>query len=242
MFPHHIEGFLSTDFVSRIRRILARDQIRHEDEAAVLDGLKGSLAHRLARNAELRLAHMHGDDCHDPIPMRAKCGTTLIFISRRVRCALGDRAELVYVRRADSCATCRAALARWGAPSLPEKLWRPGSLPHIADDHPERLGVLTPTQVRSRLSSALREARDYVESNPSLVSAYWYPGTKEWAWVVPIRLIAGGPPLAGVLNERQHRLELVTLLPLREAFWNIASLGQTPPAWLNGEPPIHGAA
>lgn len=125
----------------------------------------------------------------------------------------------------------------WGVrPPFPAG--EPIRAPHLAHllAHPQRWPGYDPSQVRARLPRAISEMTR--ELRPWDVGGYYYldPANRArsgWCWVAPLWLGRSDAAIPAVLRPGAHGLDLITVLPRHDAFWNVACTGRQPPAWLH---------
>ena len=202
-----------------------------------------AVGHRVGVNEAFGLLHFRDELEHNPLPLRDPDGLRLVLVTSRGEDLAVDDVEFADWSRDDDCQRCRTALASWEPPPFDptSSITSVGAL-HIAYDHSNRAGM-TPEQVLGRLRPAVAEANASLGSwvstgstkgTTGVVGAYWHPTTETWAHVIPLALNPKAEPVAGVLTKHPDGYHLVTILTRRTAFWNIASIGQVPPAWLDG--------
>lgn len=216
----------------------------------VLEGLAVALRHTLGVNAKTRgwFSVSHGLE-FNRTGLRTRNGAEIGLLTRYFD-AHWDRCEPVgFVTSEEQPAWFDDAPALpWAQPqvfdpSIPIEL---GSRHHLVEAHPERWLPLNPEQVRWRLGAGMKELRSLLKHDSDCVGSYWYQpdqGPGYWSFGAPLAPDRSHP-VAAVLRPDPARgvYRLITVLPLHTAFWNVASTGQTPPAWMNPSPDLPLAA
>lgn len=235
VLPAEAERLLTADLVEWLADLVDPRLLRQESAKARLQGLRSAVVHRIGVNEASALLHFREELEHNPLPLHDPGGLRLVLVTSRGEDLAVDDVEFVDWSRDDDCLRCRTALESWTAPAFDRRarITAVGGL-HIAYDHADRAGM-EPAAVLARLRPAVAEANVALGSwDEATVGAYWYPATGTWAHVVPLALDPGRDPVAGVLIRHPDGYHLVTILTRRTAFWNVASIGQVPPAWLDG--------
>lgn len=222
--------------IDRIADCLSHEQLRHETRSSQLDGLTSAIRHRLTVNNERRLWHRVDNVEHNALLMRDRQDRRIVLVTEYVDSYFGGYVDLVDVTPADACEVCESVADGWIPPHFdPSARIVRLDARHIADDHPERLGGLDPMQARARVHAAVRELEQSLKTfDASSVGSYWFPRSASWCFVVPLHLDLLSDPLAAVLVPEADGYRVRTVISRRAAFWNIASLGMRPPAWLDG--------
>ncbi|MFD7078317.1 hypothetical protein ACFV9G_29185 [Nocardioides sp. NPDC059952] len=234
MLEAEAERLLDDELVEWLADLVDPALVRRESPKAQLQGLGVAVIHRIGVNETFGLLHFRDGLEHNPLPLRDPEGLRIVLVTSRGEDLTVDDVEFVDWSRDDDCLRCRTVLSGWEPPPLDPTatITSVGSL-HIAYDHADRAGM-TPEQVLARLRPAVAEANVALASwDGASVGAYWYPATETWAHVVPLRLDPAAEPVAGVLVRHPDGYHLVTILTRRTAFWNLVSVGQVPPAWLD---------
>ena len=237
MLPAEAERLLDDDLVEWLADLVEPGLIREEAQGAQRAGLAAAVVHRVGVNEAFGLLHFRDGLEHNPLPLRDPDGLRLVLVTSRGEDLAVDDVEFVDWSRDDDCQRCRTALESWDPPpfDLTSSITSVGAL-HIAYDHADR-AAMTPEQVLARLRPAVNRANAAIASgDASNLGAYWYPATETWAYVVPLTLDPDRAPVAGVLIRHPDGYHLVTILTRRTAFWNVVSVGQVPPRWLDGPP------
>ncbi|MGH3349180.1 MAG: hypothetical protein ACRDPS_00835 [Nocardioides sp.] len=241
MLPAEAERLLTDELVEWLADLVDPALIRRESPKAQREGLAAAVIHRVGVNEAFGLLHFRDGLEHNPLPLRDPDGLRLVLVTSRGEDLAVDDVEFADWSRDDDCQRCRTALISWEPPPFDptSRITSVGAL-HIAYDHANRAGM-TPERVLVRLRPAVAEANEALgswvatgSSSGAVVGAYWHPATETWAQVIPLRLAPEGEPVAGVLTKHPDGYHLVTILTRRTAFWNIASVGRVPPAWLDG--------
>lgn len=228
------ERLLTDDLVEWLADLVDPALVRRESPTARLQGLASAVIHRIGVHETFGLLHFRDGLEHNPLPLRDPDGLRLVLVTSRGEDLVVDDIEFVDWSRDDDCLRCRTALENWEPPALDaaSRITSVGGL-HIAYDHADR-ARMTAAEVLSRLRPAVAEANAALGSwDRATVGAYWYPATQTWAHVIPLRLDPAAEPVAGVLVQHPDGYHLVTILTRRTAFWNLVSVGQVPPAWLD---------
>lgn len=215
----------------RVRNLMDPKSIRDEARVDVVRGGQRIVAYTVQES----LAHYchvstREGDIH-PASFRTAGSLPVAFRSRW----RGSRLEVTGVVREDECSTNLSELGPlpWkGRPHFePRRHLSPHFTGHLLD-HPKSFGgPVTEEMIRKGLS----HMGELVASRRVEVSRYWYADTRSWCFVAPLS-IPGRDTVASVLVPRADRYDVVTVLPLHEAFWNVATVGLAPPTWLNGTP------
>ncbi|MEI7054205.1 hypothetical protein WBG06_00185 [Nocardioides sp. CCNWLW239] len=235
MLPTEAERLLTADLVEWLADLVDPALLRQESPKAQLQGLRSAVVHRIGVNEESALLHFSDGLEHNPLPLRDADGLRIVLVTSRGEDLAVDDVEFVDWSRDEDCQRCRTALQSWVPPAFDPgaRITSVGGL-HIAYDHADRAGM-EPAAILARLRPAVAEANAALGSwDAATVGAYWYPATDTWAHVVPLGLNRDRDPVAGVLIRHPDGYHLVTILTRRTAFWNVASIGQIPPAWLDG--------
>ena len=234
MLVAEAERLLTDELVEWLADLVDPALIRGESPRARRQGLASAIVHRIGVNETFGLLHFRDGLEHNPLPLRDPDGLRLVLVTSRGEDLGLDDVEFVDWSRDDDCLRCRTALESWEPPAFAGtlRITSVGGL-HIAYDHADRAGM-TPEEVLSRLRPAVAEANAELASwDGATVGAYWYPATETWAHVIPLSLDPAAEPVAGVLIQHPDGYHLVTILTRRTAFWNLVSVGQMPPAWLD---------
>jgi hypothetical protein len=228
------ERLLTDDLVEWLADLVDPALVRCESPKARRQGMVAAVVHRIGVNETFGLLHFRDGLEHNPLPLRDPEGLRLVLVTSRGEDLALDDVEFVDWSRDDDCQRCRTALESWEPPAFDRgsRITSVGAL-HIAYDHSDRAGM-TAKEVLARLRPAVAEANAALSSwDSATVGAYWYPATETWAHVVPLHLDPVADPVAGVLIRHPDGYHLVTILTRRTAFWNLVSVGQVPPAWLD---------
>jgi hypothetical protein len=235
VLPAEAERLLTGDLVEWLADLVDPALLRREHPRAQLQGLRSAVVHRVAVNEASALLHFRDELEHNPLPLRDPDGLRLVLVTSRGEDLAVDDVDFVDWSRDDDCLRCRTALESWVPPAFDptSRITAVGAL-HIAYDHADRAGM-EPEEILARLRPAVAEANASLGSwDASTVGAYWHPGTDTWAHVIPLALDPERDPVAGVLTRHPDGYHLVTILTRRTAFWNVVSIGQVPPTWLDG--------
>lgn len=234
MLVAEAERLLTDDLVEWLADLVDPALVRCESTRARRQGMVGAVVHRIGVNEAFGLLHFRDGLEHNPLPLRDPDGLRLVLVTSRGEDLALDDVEFVDWSRDDDCQRCRTALESWEPPGLDRgsRITSVGAL-HIAYDHSDRAGM-TAKEVLARLRPAVAEANGALSAwDGATVGAYWYPATETWAYVIPLLLDPAADPVAGVLIRHPDGYHLVTILTRRTAFWNLVSVGQVPPAWLD---------
>lgn len=234
MLVAEAERLLTDDLVEWLADLVDPALVRCESPRARRQGMVGAVVHRIGVNEAFGLLHFRDGLEHNPLPLRDPDGLRLVLVTSRGEDLALDDVEFVDWSRDDDCQRCRTALESWEPPGFDRgsRITSVGAL-HIAYDHSDRAGM-TAKEVLARLRPAVAEANGALSAwDGATVGAYWYPATETWAYVIPLRLDPAADPVAGVLIRHPDGYHLVTILTRRTAFWNLVSVGQVPPAWLD---------
>ena len=234
MLPAEAERLLTVDLVEWLADLVDPALLRQESPKARLQGLRSAVVHRIGVNEASALLHFRDGLEHNPLPLRDQDGLRLVLVTSRGEDLAVDDVEFADWSRDDDCQRCRTALESWAPPAFDNgsRITSVGGL-HIAYDHADRAGM-EPEEILARLRPAVAEANAALGSwDASTVGAYWYPGSETWAHVIPLTLDRQRDPVAGVLTRHPDGYHLVTILTRRTAFWNVVSVGQVPPIWLD---------
>lgn len=234
MLGAEAERLLTDELVEWLADLVDPGLVRRESPRARRQGLASAIVHRIGVNETFGLLHFRDGLEHNPLPLRDPEGLRLVLVTSRGEDLGLDDVEFVDWSRDDDCLRCRTALESWEPPAFDRgsRITSVGAL-HIAYDHSDRAGM-TAKDVLSRLRPAVAEANAELTSwDGATVGAYWYPATETWAHVIPLRLDPAAEPVAGVLIQHPDGYHLVTILTQRTAFWNLVSVGQVPPVWLD---------
>ncbi|GGR53171.1 hypothetical protein J2S40_001434 [Nocardioides luteus] len=234
MLPAEAERLLTPDLVEWLADLVDPALLRKESPKAQLQGLTSAVVHRVGVNETFGLLHFREELEHNPLPLRDPDGLRLVLVTSRGEDLAVDDVEFVDWSRDDDCQRCRTALESWTPPAFDRsaRITSVGAL-HIAYDNAGRAGIRS-AELLARLRPAVARANADLDSwDSETVGAYWHPTTESWAHVVPLALDPERGPVAGVLTRHPDGYHLVTILTRRTAFWNVASVGQVPPAWLD---------
>ena len=234
MLPAEAERLLTVDLVEWLADLVDPALLRQESPKARLQGLRSAVVHRIGVNEASALLHFRDGLEHNPLPLRDQDGLRLVLVTSRGEDLAVDDVEFADWSRDDDCQRCRTALESWAPPAFDNgsRITSVGGL-HIAYDHADRAGM-EPEELLVRLRPAVAEANAALGSwDAATVGAYWYPASETWAHVIPLTLDRQRDPVAGVLTRHPDGYHLVTILTRRTAFWNVVSVGQVPPAWLD---------
>lgn len=234
MLPAEAERLLTVELVEWLADLVDPALLRQESPRALLQGLRSAIVHRIGVNEDSALLHFRDGLEHNPLPLRDHDGLRLVLVTSRGEDLAVDDVEFADWSRDDDCQRCRTALESWAPPAFDRgaRITSVGGL-HIAYDHADRAGM-EPEELLARLRPAVAEANAALGSwDASTVGAYWHPATETWAHVIPLTLDRERDPVASVLTRHPDGYHLVTILTRRTAFWNVVSVGQVPPAWLD---------
>ncbi|GGU15197.1 hypothetical protein [Nocardioides albus] len=235
MLPAEAERLLTVELVEWLADLVDPALLRRESTKAQLQGLRSTVVHRIGVNEASALLHFSDGLEHNPLPLRDPDGLRIVLVTSRGEDLAVDDVEFSDWSRDDDCQRCRTALESWAPPTFDttSRITSVGAL-HIAYDNAGRVGMES-EELLARLRPAVTRANVALGSwDASTVGAYWHPGTETWAHVIPLTLDPKREPVAGVLVRHPDGYHLVTILTRRTAFWNVASIGQVPPAWLDG--------
>lgn len=220
--------YVSEPVVRRLRRITDQRLIRREPEPEVRAGLTQLVTYTvevsLARLCDVRV----GDENVHPSSLRTRSGERLAVRTRW----RGDGIDVVgMIHESEQPQTFRGLnQLPWEQRERfdPRRLIAATGSRHLLD-HPERYGGPVSHAV---VCTAISKMKDLVLSGEVQVSRYWYEPARSWCFVAPL-VVPNCNPLAAVLVAGRDTYDIVTVLPLHETFWNVATVGLAPPAWLN---------
>lgn len=237
MMRRSVSRFVESLDVDALLRVVSTRYVRAEPRAEVYDGVTSLVTHTLHMNAETRGWHRIGRLEHNPTSLLTEAGHRIAIVSEFVPSHFGGYTVYAGLVAEPECTECANSHPPWEStaafdPALDVGV---GSFRHLIDDHLDRYAGASLAQARARFSRALDESLLLVRTGRVDTATYWYRRGAHHCHVIPLRLGAEWEQVAAVLNREGAEYVVVTTLSLHDAFWNVATTGQVPPPWLQGD-------
>ena len=245
MKREHINRVVHEADLPALREMLDPPALRSESRGQQLRGLAQTVSFTLQVSTQYRCwVPEPGGTERNPTSLRTSDGRRIWIRSRYWSPSRFDYHEFVsWVPDADVQAPEADVGLPWEA-GLPEFTRdgrvRLGDVNHLLTN-PERwteVGLL-PQQVPPRLRPAVHAMRAALADEPTLAAPYWHLESDRPCLVGPLTL--GGPDstVAAVMVANGGAYDLFTVLPRHKAYWNVLTVGVTPPDWLGVTSGVH---
>lgn len=237
MMRRNVTRFVESLDVDALLTFVSSRYIRAEPRAEAYHGVTSLVTHTLHMNAETRGWHRIGSLEHNPTSLLTEAGHRVAIVSEFIPSLFGGYTVYAGLVAEPGCTECADRHLSWESTAAFEPALdvRIGSFRHLVEDHLDRYAGASSAQARARFSRALHESLLLVRAGGVEVASYWYRRGGNHCHVIPLQLGAEWEPVAAVLNRDGDEYVVVTTLSLHDAFWNVATTGQVPPTWLQGD-------